>query len=77
MVSNGSCKRIVFLKRNIYKMEKGEKNMIFEFSKMEDTVIPNFYGGEKHISAKMHVDDNLKLRHFNSGSFHRCSYSRK
>lgn len=42
-------------------MEKGEKNMIFEFSKMEDTVIPNFYGGEKHISAKMHVDDNLKL----------------
>ena len=35
--------------------------MIFEFSKMEDTVIPNFYGGEKQISAKMHVDDNLKL----------------
>ena len=29
-------------------MEKGEKNMIFEFSNMEDTVIPNFYGGEKH-----------------------------
>lgn len=35
--------------------------MIFKFSDMEDTVIPNFYGGEKQISAKMHVDDNLKL----------------
>ena len=35
--------------------------MIFEFKNMEDTIINNFYGGRDHISAKMHVDDNLKL----------------
>ena len=35
--------------------------MIFNFEEMKDTVIPNFYGGEKQISAKMHVDENLKL----------------
>ena len=41
--------------------------MIFEFSKMEDTVIPNFYGGEKQISAKTvsytHLDVYKRQNH--------------
>ena len=35
--------------------------MVFNFDDMEDTVIPNFYGGEKQISAKTHIDNNVKI----------------
>lgn len=35
--------------------------MILDFNTMEETVIPNFKGGEKQISAKMHVDEKNRI----------------
>ena len=35
--------------------------MKIEFNKIEPTVINNFKGGEKYISAKMITDDNNKI----------------
>lgn len=35
--------------------------MILDFSEMQETVIPQFYGGEKEIRAKMQVDSANKI----------------
>ena len=35
--------------------------MIIDFQKMEETVIPNFKGGEKEIAAKMYVDEKNRI----------------
>ena len=35
--------------------------MIFDYNNMETTVIPNFKGGEKEISAQMFLDDNGRI----------------
>ena len=35
--------------------------MKVEFSQLEETVIPNFMGGEGHIRARMRVDSNGKI----------------
>lgn len=35
--------------------------MLIEFNAMEDTVLKNFYGGEKALSAKMFVDERNKI----------------
>lgn len=35
--------------------------MLIEFNKLEDTVLQNFYGGEKELSAKMFVDERNKI----------------
>ena len=35
--------------------------MKIEFDKMNETVIPNFKGGEKEISAKMFNDENNRI----------------
>ena len=35
--------------------------MKVEFSQLEETVIPNFMGGEKSVRARMWVDDNGKI----------------
>ena len=37
--------------------------MKVEFSQLEETVIPNFMGGEGHIRARMRVDSNGKIMH--------------
>lgn len=36
-------------------------NMLIEFDKIEKTVLKNFNGGEKELSANMYVDDNNKV----------------
>ena len=35
--------------------------MILDFKNMEETVIPNFKGGEKQIAAKMYVDEKNRI----------------
>ena len=35
--------------------------MVINFSEMKETVIPQFYGGEKEIRAKMQVDNTNKI----------------
>ncbi|MGN0612888.1 MAG: cupin domain-containing protein [Porcipelethomonas sp.] len=35
--------------------------MIIEFEKIEETVIPNFKGGEKEFSAKIYADENNRI----------------
>ncbi len=35
--------------------------MTIDFNKMEATIIPNFKGGEKEISAKMFFDGNNRI----------------
>lgn len=37
--------------------------MLIDFSAMEETVIPNFYGGEGYIRAKMQVDERNRILH--------------
>lgn len=37
--------------------------MILDFKQMEETVIPNFKGGEKQISARMYVDEKNRIMH--------------
>ena len=37
--------------------------MKVEFSKLEETVIPNFMGGEKSVRARMRVDELGKIMH--------------
>lgn len=37
--------------------------MIIDFKNMEETVIPNFKGGEKQIAAKMHFDGKNRILH--------------
>lgn len=35
--------------------------MLFEYDKIEETVIPNFKGGEKEAIAKMYHDDRNRI----------------
>ena len=35
--------------------------MIVDFDNIKETVIRNFYGGEKQLCAKMYVDDKNKI----------------
>ena len=35
--------------------------MKVNFSQMEETVLPNFMGGEKSVRARMRVDENGKI----------------
>ena len=35
--------------------------MILEFDKMNDTILPNFYGGEKEVVAKMFLDKRHRI----------------
>lgn len=35
--------------------------MILDFQKMEETVIPNFKGGEKELAAKMYTDEKNRI----------------
>lgn len=35
--------------------------MIIDYDKMQETVIENFIGGEKHINAKMFVDEKNRI----------------
>lgn len=35
--------------------------MILDFKQMEETIIPNFKGGEKEIAAKMYVDEKNRI----------------
>ena len=37
--------------------------MLIDFSKMEETVIPNFLGGEGSLRAKMRTDELGKILH--------------
>lgn len=37
--------------------------MIFDLKNEEEVVIPNFKGGEKYISAKMHYDGMNRILH--------------
>ena len=37
--------------------------MLIDFSQMEETVIPNFLGGEGAVRAKMRVDELGKILH--------------
>ena len=37
--------------------------MLIDFNSMEETVIPNFLGGEGEIRAKMFVDDRNRILH--------------
>lgn len=37
--------------------------MILDFKQMEETVIPNFKGGQKQISARMYVDEKNRIMH--------------
>lgn len=37
--------------------------MILDFKNTEPTYIPNFKGGEKYISAKMHYDSKNRILH--------------
>lgn len=38
-----------------------EGKMILDFNKMEETVIPNFKGGEKSTAAKMYFDGKNRI----------------
>ena len=35
--------------------------MLIDFDKIEETIIANFYGGEKNTVAKMFVDDMNRI----------------
>ena len=41
--------------------DKGEKNVILDFSAMETQVIPHFKGGEKEVAAQMYNDDLCRI----------------
>ena len=42
-------------------IEESVNRMILNFDELQTTIIPNFYGGEKEVRAKMHVDKRNKI----------------
>lgn len=35
--------------------------MLLEFARMEETIIPHFYGGEKETAARMFADERVRI----------------
>lgn len=35
--------------------------MLLEFDRMEETIIPHFYGGEKETAARMFADERVRI----------------